>query len=274
MPYQTPKVAFAIGFALLASSSMAAPTKQKSNSTTAGKSPSYATQPFDVNGESLPPNYLGHNCRAVAKAILNLKPNKDEFETTVAFKERVANIAVKPILGSLTIGDYVAFLEEDSKITSQYDADNGNLWIGGHPTSGKIYVQAMPVTSVLIESKLIPQSTASTSNTSSSNSNVKKLSFDVCALGFPQFGSPIRFDDYKTSVSMSPDEARSTKENIGVLYVGKLSNPYWVKYSDYLKPTSLNPTEVYWSGDTLILQDIQVWLFNKTSGRVLQKISF
>jgi hypothetical protein len=274
MSYQASKVVFSVALALLAPSLMAAPTKQKVNSTTSSKTASYATQPLDVNTESLPANYLGHSCRSVAKSMASADPVKDEFETTAAFKERLAKVVTKPILGSVTISDYVAFLEEDSKITSQYDADSGILWIGGHPSSGKIYVQAMPITSVRIETKLIPQPASSASNAPGNSTNIKKISFDTCALGFPQFGSPIQFDDYKTSVSMSPDEARNTKDNIGVLFVGKLSHPYRVKYSDYLKPTSSNPVEVYWSGDTLILQDIQVWLFNKMSGRILQKVMF
>jgi hypothetical protein len=267
--------ALALALTLFAASTTGAPTQKKTKANLAAdQSLAYATTPFDVNSEALPNHYLGHSCSDIAKAVLSLNPMKDEYETTAAFQERIAKLATRPLIGSVMLGGYLAFLEEDPSVTSQYNADTETLWIGGHPSSGKIFVNSSPITSVLITSKVTSQSTYSASNAYGKIVDVKKSHLNSCALAFPQFGSPIKFSDYKTSVTMPPTEARNTKDNIGVLYIGRLSQPYWVKYSDYLKPTIDSPHEAYWSGDTLIMDDIQVWLFNKASGRILQKITF
>lgn len=55
------------------------------------KTLTYASAPFDTTVDSLPPKYMGHGCRTLAKKLASLGLKKNEFETTAAYRERLAS---------------------------------------------------------------------------------------------------------------------------------------------------------------------------------------
>jgi hypothetical protein len=233
--------------------------------------PPFATAPLDINVETLPPAYLGHSCRGVAKALIALNPAKDEYETTTAYKERTDALASKPLVGSTAITDYVAFLQTWVPITSKYDADSGTLTIDGYALPSMTMVKSRAATSIVVDMNIVSKSTYSASNAYGKQVEVTKTNIRGCALAFPEFGYGYRLQNYHASVQMTAEEARAVKGNIGALFVGKLTEPYWAEYSNYAKPTIDSPTEAYWSGDALVMKNIQVWLFDKVTGRIYQK---
>jgi len=90
----------------------------------------YETTEFDTNLTKLPPNFQGHSLDALLRSI---KPPaaKGEFEKTSDYEARVLEMATKPVLGTLTLGDAIA-LRMDQRddmrhipgwIRAKYNAD-------------------------------------------------------------------------------------------------------------------------------------------------------
>jgi hypothetical protein len=236
------------------------------------KRPIYATSPVDQAAETLGSNYAGHSCRALATALLAIKPLKDEYETTAAFNERIAAMSSKSLLGNTTMSDSIGFIPAESYVGSKYNADAGALEISGRDRSTNVMAGKSLQQALVIDSELMSEKRYSASNAYGKQVEVLKTEHNVCAIAatsIPSFEDPIKF---QASVAMSPEDAQAAKGNIETLYVGKLTAPYWGKYFHATTPKIAVPFEDYSTGDALFMNVNEVWLFNKVTGRIYQKI--
>jgi hypothetical protein len=236
--------------------------------------------PLDPGAENLPPRYLGHSCRGLASKLVSLKPQKGEFETTAAYNERIESLKNTPLAGSTSFGDVVGFVQGAdvySGIDQSYDADRGVLKVSDNWGVSTQMVKSQLVTSVRLDQKIKHTRTYTASNAYGKKVTVDSTTWDTCGVAFSNltYYSSLSsgFKRLEESIEMPPDEARSAKGNIALVFVGKLSEPFWSEFHDYSKPTIENPTEMAWTGDSVVMELIQVWIFNRQTGKIYKKIT-
>ncbi|MFL6672898.1 MAG: hypothetical protein ACJ8LG_06380 [Massilia sp.] len=253
------------------------PKKSSPARVTPEKVPAYAVGPLEPASDSLPSHYLGHDCRSFAKKIASLSAEKGEFETTAAYNERVAAMSNRAVVGETTLADTVGFVPASdavSMLTDKYDADRGTLNVSTYWGGGMQMVGTDIVTSTKLTYRPKAHRSYQASNAYGKTVTVESTTYDTCGLAF----SNVKYGSYVSSriseeIIMSPEEARAAKGNIAIMYVGNLTSPFRVEFSDYLKPAIDSPREAAWGGDALVMNLSQIWLFNKETGKVYKKIS-
>jgi hypothetical protein len=78
--------------------------------------------------------------------------------------------------------------------------------------------------------------------------------------------------EIKGSFQVEQEEARSLREDLSVLYVGNVTEPYYTAYSYYRKPTIDVPLEMFDKGAGVVFRLKQVWFFNRATGKVYARI--
>jgi len=105
--------------------------------------------------------------------------------------------------------------------------------------------------------------------------SVDNTTWDTCGLAFSNLtyrssllsGSK----NIEESIEMTPEEAGAAKGNLSLIFVGNMSEPYWSEFSDYAKPTINDPTEMAWDGDALVMKLVQIWIFNRQTGKFTRR---
>lgn len=90
---------------------------------------SYATDSFDLTAERLPQSFNGHNIEHLYENAQKFRDeyNKDEFESTDQYQQRVADLIERPLLEELTGRDiYAVRVRPDTNLT-EYNADDQTL---------------------------------------------------------------------------------------------------------------------------------------------------
>jgi hypothetical protein len=179
----------ALGAVLLASISPAqAGLARKSGATVPQqKVVRYDTAPLDPSLENLKPNYLGHDCRGLAKKIVAINPQKGEFETTAAFKSRLDGLSSANVLGTVKLGDVVAFVSSSdmlSMLSEQYDADGQSLTLNDYIADGRSSVNGRLIASKKLESFPKHRRTYEASNAYGKKVSVESSLYETCALAF------------------------------------------------------------------------------------------
>jgi hypothetical protein len=238
---------------------------------------SYSSAPLDPSAAELSPSYLGNDCRGLAKTIASLSLQKGEFETTTAYRERIDAMGGRVIAGSIKLGDVVGFVPSDavlSMLSEQYNADDQTLRIDDYIADGHQMVGGAFIANQKLETNRKFHRTYEASNAYGKTVAVDSSTWDTCAIAFvnvPHMSSPSA-NALSTTIQMTPDEARAARGNIAKIFVGNLAAPYRADFSDYLKPTIDSPREAAWSGDALVMQLVQVWFFNRQTGKVYKKL--
>jgi len=256
-----------------ASTAQAQPQKKSSKPRTAVSKSIYASTPIDVDAENLPPNYRGHSCRSIAKKLSSLKLEKSEFETTAAYEDRLASLATLPVSGAVLLKDAVAFIPEVSLLTEKYDADQGTLNVQTYWGLSIQVLNSSLVLSEKIESDLRSAKTYEAANAYGRKVLVQSSSYDTCGIAFANHKSrehpPTSINE---SFTMAPDEARSAKGNLTLIYIGTFAKPDHARFVDTIKPTIDRPREILWSGDAVVIDLAQIWIINRTTGTVYKKL--
>lgn len=262
-----------------ASSTYAQPLSKKSGKAKSSISAEvFATSPLDLTVERLPINYAGHSCRAIAKNLSPLDLKKGEFETTAAYNGRMEAISNAPAVGTTLLSNAVGFVASRSAyspLSQSYNADRGVLTVEGFWHEDTLVNDAL-VSSVKLDYKLKSSRKYEGANAYGRTVTVSSATWDTCGLAI----SNSRIDGshrqklsrINEAIEMTADEAREAKGHVDVMYVGTLSSPYRMEYSDYDKPTIDHPSESFYRGNALVMKLTQLWIFNRKTGTVYRKI--
>jgi len=244
------------------------PQKQPAPKQKAGDIPNFSTAAFDPTVESLPARFPGHSCRAIAKALKASNPAKGEFETSDAYSKRLEGIKTTALFGGVAANDIFSFVRPVLSQDIKYEADSQTMYV--------YYLLPINLASRrsaadLVDVSLPKRTTYTGENAYGKKVSVEKAVYDVCALSLKNIEYEPRRTSANDGFKISPEEARLTKENLALLYVGKLAEPYYVQYGNISKPTIDAPTDVLWNGDSVVIEVLSVWAIDKSTGRVLKK---
>ncbi len=223
------------------------------------------------DAEKLPPSYRGHDCRSVLTALGKAKLSKDEFETTSAFNDRMRAFERTTSVPGIREGSLVAAVRNIDAEAISYDADAGILSVPvGHlpiPTSslGRAKV------GFIADRKITKSKNYTASNAFGKTVRVSSRQESVCAIGFTNMYYELGKGVEHISISSTPDEARRSKANLSVLYLGRLTQPYVEDLSYYSKATIDDPTELTLAGGILVAEIRETVVFDNRSGKVLHR---
>lgn len=243
------------------------------------KAPSYSSYdaaPFDLSIESLPANYRGHSCVEISRLLSSLKLEKDEFESSKSFADRIDFIKEARLYGQLTGSSLLAFSPSKPMMLPKYDADTETMKVHvlSHG-SGSVRIDGNFYTSAPINKELSSSRNYVGENGYGRKVEISSFTYDVCGITFSNVNSISRSVNIPSDFSfkISPEIARDSKESIGILYIANLSAPYSARYSDYMKATMDSPTEIAMSGPSIVTTLSQVWIYNTKTGQIFAKES-
>jgi hypothetical protein len=229
-------------------------------------------KPASLDQLALPKEYKGHKCRVLASRLAKLDAVKGEFETTEKFQARLEAIKTINLSGSIYMGSLLAFAKDIDAENVSYDADARMLKIRYVSPSISNLANSDVTAGFISDLKEASSKTYSGSNAYGKTVNVKQTVYDGCAVGFVNF---VRIDAYGAGKTiereMEIEDAKVTKANLAVLYLGQLTEPYSSKYENYKKPTIDFPYESVHSGRMILIRVEQTWIYNKKTGVIYEK---
>lgn len=229
--------------------------KKKASTKSQKPSVSFLAKPFDETLKKLPVNFVGHN---LTQIILRLAAidlvKKSEFETREEYKDRVNKLYNKPLYGTLTMFDTVAFSFHPE---TKYNADTENLFIMPEQADDGI------VWSSYLDNK------GSYIGQNGFGVKVKINKRDL----FQYFiDSNIQLNSFNLKVPRK--DAIETKFGFYGLVVGEIDFPYVENFSTPVTPTLDFPYEGRIYTFKLKLKVKQIWWFNALTGEVYLKQNF
>lgn len=227
--------------------------------------------PFDLNATKLHPEYLGHFCEKIGRTLneVESKNKKDEFESTEAYLQRIAKQAPIALGPKLSETDALAFMSLPVDTTSTYDADSQKLVVSDSWEYSDEYRMSRNSYIYSSQTKIINRFSSGSESYVGQNgygatTSINKEKFDVCGLKPPQHIGVTKFE-----VIVQPEQAKQHKDNLRVLYIGKIAGPR--PYFFHEKPTMASPNDLEELGTILRFDLMQAWLIDWKTGDVLTK---
>lgn len=252
---------------------------------------SFTDRSFDASVDALPRSYSGHDFISIFNALKarTETAKKGEFETTEAFRQRVEREQKLPIFGSLGLDSVYAFTTND--VEAVYNADeqamNVALDVGRVWGMARLESDGKSI-KIKIESK--------TSSYEASNSYGAKTMIDKTHGNFyevavdnwqtfnvsrylPKFArengftSSVHFKDaIQARIPMDIPTAMKAKDNLRVLIICRLKEPYFKEGGNYKKAMMTDPKEIYMFFNYLNAEVSELWFYDRDSGQVFLKI--
>src|SRR3990172_2244968 len=198
------------------------------------------TDAFYMNVSSLPAQFKGHDPNGFYEnaSLSRNEFEKDDFETSEQFKQRINAASLRPILANLNYNDYFTFRAKPSMNTT-YDADKEEFMLrfdtimciyrlekydtGNYPSRCDVEVLELSYTEAEPEYY-------EGSNAFGAKALVTKISKTITGLiiclKLTQHEELLRLDHPGVSLSMPPDKARQVKDDLSLLLILKPEIPY------------------------------------------------
>lgn len=254
----------------------------------------FSQSPFDDSVEKLPANFIGHDPKKLYETLAEKIKEKDEFETTAAYEERIKRAATDPLFGQLVTQSAFAVsvnLGEGAKSVSmskaaKYDADKELLQVnifvddGPYDASVDFADKAASLYTDVAEDKTLGTYTGE--NAYGAKREIVKRErwlYNILINDAKRFkidtGDTLDslpwLINLKFIVPMNVEIAKSAKPNLRMLVIFNLSPPYTKNETSYSEPKIDNPSEVT-IHDYYVCADVKsIWLYNGITGEVYAK---
>lgn len=259
-----------IGFLLPYNSYAKSPNRANKNS-------SYLYKSFDINTKKLIPNFKGVNIQELYNELStrDIISEKNEFETTKQFQNRLAKEKKSTIIGLLDNKSIFAFTGEDNSynLDLNYNADLQKL---------KLKLNLNDVYGDFYGNKSINLKTIRSSryykatNGFGAKLDVEEVSITKYKLNTLNIKSFIKEGDENSleNISLTSDKAKNFKDSnaLKLLFISKLSDP--ALHSDFtrIEPTINKPTDYMYLDYYINVNLQEIWLYDKNTGNILKKI--
>lgn len=243
----------------------------------------FATSPFDLSREALPPLYSGHDVTAVYAALSAKESTlkKSDFESSNDYTDRLSVLASKPLLHGMTMNDLHAF---SVKPGVAYDADTKQMTVTFRSTESFDDAQTFEYSDSL-NLKWSEGSTAAGSYVGSNAFGVHRtirriyttrysVDVDKPAWLIPEY---IHKHDYTEDAGfVLPEDAAtasSLTRTLRVLLIGTITRPFATHESSPGEPTVNYPVDNTTVDRSVHVALKAIWLYDVLSGKVIAKYS-
>lgn len=252
----------------------------------------YIYDSFNLNIKQLPANFKGVNPKELYEFLKNLKAvaSKNEFETTLEYRKRIAKLASEPFIGNLYFNSLFAFSGKLKFLTTQniiYNADDKTATISieliknikketGYDSSKRGFI---------LDSNM-DISYYNASNSYGAEVVVEKSKEHNHTLDI------LNWEDFANSprsltsliinkVSMPIDTVKEIKSHdffnpsLACLFIGKLGGsgePAWFFGYEHFQPTVDDPKEYYLYDNFISMTVKEIWIYDVSSGTIISKI--
>lgn len=232
--------------------------------------------PVDLSASSLPGGFPGYDCTAITKRLKDLKISKDEFESSADYIERTSALLQARLSGEVTGVDPMVFVAQVQGWGARYDADSGFLSVSLSFSPNVMNSDAklgLVAGEVVADLGTTSRSYVGT-NGYGAKATVTEFTTTVCAVGFKNVGYAESVQNrYRFQVKMDGQKAKAVKDRLHVALVGALVPPFVGTYVTSSTATVQNPQSMTRHGDAAIIRLDEVWLFDKATGEVFDKVS-
>ena len=254
-------------------------------------------QTFFSNWEKVPTIFNGNDFETIYSSLLLSRKffEKDEFETTAKFIERINNPENIDLGNNLTAANTLFFVYKPSpkdysfanRLFSEYDADNEDLKV----TIGMAFVSAYIDVATTNVRRLDFSATTVKSPTMKSEGvyngenafgvkrTIEKFRGNTFSLAianiknFREADSLNQLFPLRVSLKLPAIQAKSVKNNLAVAFTTKLIFPYYGIGSTEVKPTINEPVDITSYNQFLVGNVSEIWLFDKVSGTIYLKLT-
>jgi len=255
----------------------------------------YSNKPFNLGINKIPLGYNGVNPVQLFQNLIirDGESKKSEFETTKQFESRTKNKELSPIIGNVYKDSLFAVSAKLTyyKLSPKYDADNGKMTIDielddyvGYKTESK-YDR---------NKKIIELKTIEISHDRYTGSNVygvKKIidkyedeEYSLQINNWESLYNIYKKEIYPTTISFSfemdsnnainmTNSIKVNKHKLGCLFIGKLIDPFMSIGYYYSGKATIDDTNEFTTTYHYLHMFIdEIWLYNKTTGKIYSKI--
>ena len=234
--------------------------------------PGYLQASFNPSQDSLPKNFKGNSCRAIAKALIPFKAEKDAFETSAAYEMRAGKIREEKLYGNVRANSLLAFVDPINIDWRSYDPDSQKMTVNKSILfSQKIWDNGPANRAVDLDAKKEYSKAYIAKTGFGETINATSILYNVCAVAFENLDIS-KDSDISSSFEVAPEIARKLKGNLRALYIGKLTTPFMGEYHRYADATVIDPVQLMSGGDIIVINLEQVWLFDSETGTILSKM--
>jgi len=266
----------------------------------------YLKAPFEPNIEKIPVPFAGHDIETVYKAFDERKKaeQKDEFESTDQYKQRLSSLSEKPLFASVRQDSILAFVVSP---TVTYDADSQMLTINlkTSPVWQSVQIDRSKL-GLEIKTGEIRKENSIGQNAYGAKIEIEKLyskEYELAIHNQSNFETERVLEEYEKKsqqrmaemrskynlpsgpfddaygkeafvqrLKLLPTEARVVKDNVSALIVVKPTSPY-ITYGAILGEATFKDPNAFFSQMYYVDIDLlEIWLYNKKSGEILIKI--
>ena len=206
--------------------------------TSESKIQAYDAEPFNTGLLEVPSSaYMGHDPYSLAKGLQG-RPEKDPYETSAQYQEKLDLWLNEPLYGSVRIGDTIAIHVPFLSLQRSYDADTEILTFSFDPKKVSTEDPRTPYLTTKYDKKILKVANGQTAM--GVKFKYERQAIDEFGVKLDNFN--IYATDPKFTIKVSPDDA---KKHLlwDVLFVGKLSKPYYFSEKSYHEPTLLERYE-------------------------------
>jgi hypothetical protein len=243
------------------------------------------TAPFDTSEQSAQVT-KAHNLQTILSALKRQKIEKDQFETSAAYAERIAGSA---LVGTVAMDSLLAFkfapMDAFPFCKTEYNADASEIFIKCGVAGKHFFFLPQEVNHILKSFTVgIGKSDDKGSYTASNAFGVKKAvtvrhangtGLAISNLGDVTVGEHenVLRNLELTVPNVPADEARRTLNDVGLLFIVKLAPPFVLKETKAQGPTVSNPVDFTGEYEYLYSNLEELWVINLKSGAVLRRFN-
>ena len=236
----------------------------------ASPSPKFLTGPVELEGANLGANFVGHDIASIFNATKQSPylRTKMEFETTIASDARRARFISEPIFAKLHSTDALAFVVAKADVFT-YDADLQTM--RAHLTNRQNHFRDdsdEPVDTIPIREVVLKRDKYIAGNAFGAKVVVDRTYEQEFGVAFSH--SPWTFRDLV--IPMNVADARATKADLKLVFVCRLSVPYFHSTVDDDYATITEPYQTIVEKNYVHVVPLQVLAINSRTGQVLGEI--
>jgi TonB family protein len=255
-------------------------------------------QTFSTNWEKVPRSFIGNDFETIYDSLLLSRKffQKDEFETTAKYDERINNPVNIRLGSNLTAANTLVFIYKpsqnhlptdvftDNSLSAEYNADREVLSVriptksfyhyedifAANAVKSQFFGTAVKLSTLKSEGFYVGENAFGVKRNIQifRGSSFSLVVANINDLFQPHYAStPLLKMEFK----LSPAQARLVKNNLAVAYVTQITSPYLGMDTTELKPTIDGPSDIKIYHKFLVGNLIEVWLFNRIDGTIYSK---
>ena len=221
----------------------------------------YLEENFSKEVTQLSPNFKGHNWKDVRAGLVRLGMSKNEFESTLEYKNRIRSVLDKTLYGSVKANGLIAFVVPTEK---EFDPDKKRLSVFlntryAYESKGGILIERTGT----VLGQYVGQ------NAFGATTSVEKVKYEVAILYAPKINPAKTGERY---IGLSSQEAREIAYRpLDLIYIGRINSPYLATRRDYSSPSITTPQEKTEDVTIIGFKFDEIWLVDRLTGKIISK---